>query len=117
MTVLEGATRLGLTDSADLPANRGVYMPDRPGAWLRYFGVARIGVLSFLACGAAFMQIERFGPALLVLYAIGFVCSLWYLHVVERLNRVHPVQCWIQLLVDFGVVAATGECAGSSTPR
>lgn len=86
---------------------RGDLVYDRHVMWLRYLGVARIGVLSFLAVGAAFMDLDRGQNVLLGFYIVGFVTSVWYLLTLQRHVRLGTPQCWIQLLVDFAVVAVT----------
>lgn len=84
---------------------RGDFVYDRHVMWLRYLGVARIGVLSFLAVGAAFMDLDRGQNVLLGFYIVGFATSVWYLLTLQRRVRLGAAQCWIQLLVDFAVVA------------
>ncbi len=105
MTSLQGIERLGLAAPAKAPRAEFVY--DRQIMWLRYLGVARIGVLSVLAVGAAFLELERGQTTLLACYVIGFVSSLWSLHTVERQDRPGTAQRWIQVGVDFGIVAMT----------
>jgi len=86
---------------------RDVYAYDRHVTWLRYVGVVRIGVLSFLAAGAGMMGLADGRPQLVVLYAVGFLSSVWFLHTVRRRGRIDTVQGWLMLLVDFSIVAVT----------
>ncbi len=86
---------------------RGDLGYDRHVMWLRYLGVARIGVLSFLAVGAAFIDLDRGQNVLLGFYIAGFVSSVLYLLTLQRRLRLGTMQCWSTLLVDFAVVAVT----------
>jgi len=86
---------------------RGELVYDRHVMWLRYLGVARIGVLSFLAVGVALMDLERGQDVLLGFYTAGFATSIWYLYSLQRASRISAAQSWIQLTVDFAVVAVT----------
>ena len=56
--------------------------------WLRYFAVARMGVLSFITVGSAFLSIERGAEYLLLLYTFGFVTNYWYLHTLHAKQQV-----------------------------
>ncbi len=108
MNLAGSLERHGGTPAADsVRAARGELVYDRHVMWLRYLGVARIGVLSFLAVGAALMDLDRGQDVLLGFYIAGFAASIWYLYELQRSSRISPAQCWIQLLVDFAVVAVT----------
>ena len=73
MTSLQGIQRLGFVAAKD--STRADLVYDRQIMWLRYLGVARIGVLSFLAVGAAFLDLERGQTVLLSCYVGGFIVS------------------------------------------
>lgn len=105
MTSLQGIQRIGFVAAND--SSRADLVYDRQIMWLRYLGVARIGVLSFLAVGAAFLDLERGQTVLLSCYVCGFVVSLWSLQTVERQDRPGTLQRWIQTMVDYTIVAAT----------
>jgi two-component system sensor histidine kinase PilS (NtrC family) len=99
---IQGLRSLGARDAA-----RADLVYDRQLMWLRYLGVARIGVLSVLAVGAAFLELERGQSTLLACYVVGFVSSLWSLHATQRQDRRGILLCWTQLLIDFAIVAVT----------
>jgi len=108
MSLAGSLQALGAATPADPDRSaRGDLVYDRHVMWLRYVGVARIGVLSFLAVGAALMELERGQNILLGFYITGFATSVWYLLTLQRHLRLGAAQCWIQLLVDFAVVAVT----------
>jgi two-component system sensor histidine kinase PilS (NtrC family) len=75
--------------------------------WLRNFAIARMGVLSFITVGCAFLPIGRFAPFLLALYAFAFITNHLYLRTLRHKNQVGPSQTWAQVFVDFSVVALT----------
>jgi PAS domain S-box-containing protein len=87
--------------------SRGDLVYDRHVMWLRYLGVARIGVLSFLAVGAALMDLESGQRVLLAFYVAGLAACIGYLYTLQRTSRVGFAQACVQLLVDFAVVAVT----------
>ena len=107
MTSLGDAQPLVYGPRAHTPVDRGVYSRERQQSWLRYLNIARIGVLSFVAVGAAFMRIEEGTQLLLALYVTGFAVGLLYLYALQTSRRVGTVQSWTQVLVDFAVVAST----------
>ena len=107
MTSLGDAQPLVYGPRAHTPVDRGVYSRERQQSWLRYLNIARIGVLSFVAVGAAFMRIEEGTQLLLALYVTGFAVGLLYLYALQTSRRVGAVQSWMQVLVDFAVVAST----------
>ena len=107
MTSLGDAQPLVYGPRAHTPVDRGVYSRERQQSWLRYLNIARIGVLSFVAVGAAFMRIEEGTQLLLALYVTGFAVGLLYLYALQTSRRVGAVQSWTQVLVDFAVVAST----------
>jgi two-component system, NtrC family, sensor histidine kinase PilS len=75
--------------------------------WLRNFAIARMGVLSFITTGSAFLVIERGATYLLSLYFFGFVTNYWYLHTLKMKKHVGHSQTLAQVFVDFSVVALT----------
>ena len=80
---------------------------DGQEAWLRYAGLARIVVLSFVIVGAAIIR-GRLGIfGLLPLYLFWLATSIWYLRALGRQKTLAPRQTWTQLLVDFSMVAVT----------
>ncbi len=113
MTSLQGIQRIGFVGVGD--ASRAELVYDRQIMWLRYLGVARIGVLSFLAVGAAFLDLERGQSVLLSCYVAGFVVSLWSLQTVQRQDRPGTAQRWIQIAVDYTIVATTVAYTQGST--
>ena len=107
MTSFGDAQTLAYGPTAHAAADRSVFSHERQLVWLRYLGIARIGVLSFVAIGAAFMRIENGAQILLTLYVSGFAVGLLHLYAVQTSGRVGPVQSWAQVLVDFSIVAST----------
>ena len=77
------------------------------GDWLRNFAVARMGVMSFITIGSAFLTIDNGAEYLLLLYVFGFATNYWYLRTLRLKHRVGPSQTWAQMFVDFAVVALT----------
>ncbi|MBN4046760.1 PAS domain-containing protein [bacterium AH-315-P07] len=75
--------------------------------WLRNFAIARMGVLSFITVGSAFLSIESGAAYLLFLYFFGFITNYWYLRTLQLKKYVGPQQTWAQVFVDFSVVALT----------
>ncbi len=107
MTSFGNAQTLAYGPSAPAAVDRSVFSHERQLIWLRYLGIARIGVLSFVAIGAAFMRIESGAQILLALYVSGFAVGLLYLYALQTSGRVGTVQSWAQVLVDFSIVAST----------
>lgn len=107
MTSLGDAQPLASGPEAHTRVGRGVYSHERQQSWLRYLNIARIGVLSFVAVGAAFTPIEEGAQLLLTLYVTGFAVGLLYLYALQTSRRVGLVQSWTQVLVDFAIVAST----------
>ncbi len=107
MTSLEDAQPLAYGPRAHTAVDSGVYSYERQRSWLRYLNVARIGVLSFVAVGAAFMRIEEGAHLLLTLYVGGFAVGLLSVYTLQTSRRVGSVQSWTQVLVDFAIVAST----------
>ncbi len=79
-----------------------------------FLGIARIGVLGLVACGIYVVGLRRGLPvsALLGFYVFGLVAYGMYLVAVRRAQKVPPLLVAAQVLVDFGVVAATISFTG-----
>ncbi len=107
MTSLEDAQPLAYGPVAHMADDTGAYSHERQRSWLRYLNVVRIGVLSFVAVGAAFMRIEEGAQLLLGLYVCGFAVGLLSVYAIQMSRRIGPVQSWTQVLVDFAIVAST----------
>ncbi len=107
MTSLGDAQPLAYGPRAHTRVDRGVYSHEQQQSWLRYLNIARIGVLSFVAVGAAFMPVGEGAQLLLALYVTGFAAGLLYLYALQTSRRVGLVQSWTQVLVDFAIVAST----------
>ncbi|MDX9976345.1 MAG: histidine kinase dimerization/phospho-acceptor domain-containing protein, partial [FCB group bacterium] len=85
-----------------------------PPASLWFLGIVRIGVL-FLATAGTFTLGEKGWlqwEYLLAFYVFGLASSLWYLFTLRRARGVSTLLTGAQVLVDFGVVAATVSFTG-----
>jgi len=81
---------------------------DGPPSWLWLVGTGRIGVLVIVALGAGFITAQtEFSYSLSIIYVAAFASMLWYLVALRREHSLSAVLTWTQMLVDFGVVAAT----------
>ena len=107
MTSFGDVQTLAYGSSPHAAVDRSVFSHERQLIWLRYLGIARIGVLSFVAIGAAFMRIENGAQILLALYIVGFAVGLLHMYVLQTSGRVGSVHSWVQVLVDFCIVAST----------
>lgn len=86
---------------------------DGPSSWLWFVGAARIGVLLVVAIGAQLIASNTVYASLLnLIYFAAFAASLWYFIALRREQTVPAVLTWMQVLVDFGVVAATISFTG-----
>jgi two-component system, NtrC family, sensor histidine kinase PilS len=87
---------------------------DGPATWLWFVGVARIGMLLVVAVGAQLVADEQevFRHLLTAIYVAASASSVWYLIALKRGNSVPAILTWTQVLVDFGVVAATISYTG-----
>lgn len=87
---------------------------DGPSTWLWFVGLARIGMLLVVAMGAQLVadEQEAFRYLLTAIYTAAFASSFWYLVVLRRERSVPAMLTWTQVLVDFGVVAATISYTG-----
>ncbi|MBI3118622.1 MAG: PAS domain S-box protein, partial [Candidatus Hydrogenedentes bacterium] len=81
---------------------------DGPASWLWFVGIARLLVLAVVAAGV-YLLTDDLGYHLLltVIFVAAFASSCWYLITLRRDQPVPAVLTWTQVLVDFGVVAAT----------
>lgn len=96
------STRLRAFTAALRPAYDG------PNTWLWFVSIARVGALIVVAAGVLLLNPHRgFGPLIGVIFASAFASSAWYLLTLRQSPSVPPVLTWTQMLVDFGVVAAT----------
>jgi two-component system sensor histidine kinase PilS (NtrC family) len=81
---------------------------DGPESWLWFVGIARVLVLIIVAIGVALLTRDAgYGYIILALFAGAGLSSSWYLFTLRRDQPVPAVLTWTQVLVDFGVVAAT----------
>lgn len=81
---------------------------DGPPSWLWFVGLARIAILAVLMGGILLLPgLVKFGEILAALYFAAFASSLWFFIVLRRERTVSPMLTWTQMVVDFGVVAAT----------
>ena len=87
-----------------------------PDSWLWFVGTVRLGVLVVVASGTFLVGhvAEAFVPHLAGFYLFGLFGALWYLISLRRARPVAPLLTWAQLLVDFGVVAATVSFTGGT---
>ena len=87
---------------------------DGPASWLWFVGAARIGMLIVVASGAQLIARDEGNFLYFVtgIYAAALASSLWYLVVLRREHSIPAILTWTQMLVDFGVVAATISFTG-----
>jgi len=86
---------------------------DGPPAWLWSVSAARLGMLLLVSAGTEVLRINgEFAFVLLFIYAAAFLCSLWYVYELYSSRSVSATLTWTQILVDFGVVAATVSFTG-----
>ncbi len=107
MTSAGDALPLMFRPGARLTSGRSASSSARQFNWLRFLGVARIGVLAFVAVGAAFLRLENGTQVLLSLYIAGFAVGLAYLYTLQSTGQIGKLQAWVQIVVDFGVVSST----------
>lgn len=86
-----------------------------PRAWLWYVGGMRVAVLAVLAAGA-FQSSGDIEPylkhSLAFFYLFGLAGCVWYLLSLRETFPGLPQLTWAQVLIDFGVVAATVSFTG-----
>ena len=81
--------------------------------WLWFVGIARMGVLALAAVGAYRSTTHtQFDYVLLGLYVLALFTGLLYLITLKRAKTIPLLLTWTQMLVDFGVVAATVSFSG-----
>jgi two-component system sensor histidine kinase PilS (NtrC family) len=89
---------------------------DGPPLTLQISGGARLAVLLVIAVGAfARVGHPQLAAALAAVYAAGFASSAWYLFALRQRGTSSALLTWTQVLVDFGVVAATIGFTGGAT--
>ncbi len=99
----------GATVSSRLPL-------EGPNRWLWLVGFARIGMLVILA-GGTYLLADRDTPGIAWLPAfllLGLITSVYYQCRLRRPEVPAPLLTWAQLLMDFGVVAATVSFTGGA---
>lgn len=91
---------------------------DGPPSWLWFVGFARIAILLVLLGGIVLLPgLVEFGEILAGLYCGAFASSIWFFVVLRRERTVSPMLTWTQMVVDFGIVAATiSFTAGFKSP-
>jgi two-component system, NtrC family, sensor histidine kinase PilS len=81
---------------------------DGPVSWLWMVGSARIAVLFIVAIGTNLTaESTQFLYILAPIYFGAMATSLWYLFSLRRQQALTSLLTWTQMIVDFGVVAAT----------
>lgn len=79
-----------------------------PETWQYSAGVARLAVLCFAAGGAAITGAPASSSwPLQTIYGVAFISSLTYLLAMRRRRSPARSHTWVQMFVDFAVVAAT----------
>lgn len=93
-----------MTDNATVSHFR--WNQESSDSWVLYTDVARIVILCFVTVGGAYIGGVR-GTAPQFLYVLWFAMSLWYLRTSYR-GRTHSTHhIWIQIVIDFVMVAIT----------
>jgi len=97
-------------------------VPEGPQGWLWFVGIARIAVLILVAGGAYRLgtYYDRhlgyfLGYFLLALYSFALATSVFCLASLRRGKAIPALLTWTQILLDFGVVAATVSATGGAT--
>ena len=105
--------------TAPLPPFKGAFERlrpsyDGPDSWLWFVGTARIALMLVVASGGLLLGEHEQGKfsLLLTIYCAAFFSSAWYLVVLRRERLISALLTWTQVLVDFGVVAATISFTG-----
>ncbi len=76
-------------------------------AWHRNASILRMGILAFVTVGTAFQRDSAGSLWLLVIYASWFALSIRQLAFLHRGERPSTLPTWVQILMDFAVVAVT----------
>lgn len=87
---------------------------DGPASWLWFVGAARFAILA-VVCSGTFLKLPQFSvniALLLLIYGAAVVSSTWYFVVLRKDGAIPAMLTWTQVLVDFGVVAATISYTG-----
>ncbi len=99
-----------------VPATFGFLAPsyDGPVSWLWFVGAARLGLLLVVATGAHLVAAEeRYLFLLTGVYLAACASGIWYLVSLRGRPGVNPALTWMQMMVDFGVVAITISFSGA----
>jgi len=84
-----------------------------PRTWLYVAGLARVVVLGLAGAGIYWLgAYQGVGLLLFALFSFAAATSILCLVSLRRLKQIHPLLVWTQVLVDFGVVAATISFTG-----
>lgn len=90
---------------------RPVY--DGPPAWLWFAGLGRTAAILLIAGGAhALVRDDLAYNILIGIYLAAAVCGVSYLYSLRATSQVTAGLTWTQMLLDFGVVAATVSFTG-----
>lgn len=76
-----------------------------PESWLRYSALSRFAVVAFVTTGAAFISGAIDAGWFVLLYVLWFGPSLFYSRTLYQRKTVGPRATWLQILVDFTLVA------------
>lgn len=94
------------------------FFAERSAAWLWYVGAIRIVVLIVIAVGVQVLP-EGVDPLLIPFltgfYFFGILSCVLYLFLLRHQSNVSPLLTWGQMLIDFGIVAATVNSTGGAT--
>lgn len=102
---------------SELLADRLRFTGDQLSLTNRAHACVRVGVLVLGAVGAYLLgDSDRFPfQWLLFFYAFGFICSLGFIHAQAHRAAVSKPMKWVQVLANFGVIAATVNFTGGAT--
>lgn len=96
---------------------RSRFSAERSTAWLWYVGAIRIVVLVVIAVGVNVLPKgvdPLLIPFLTTFYLFGIFSCVLYLFLLHRESPVSPLLTWGQMLIDFGIVAATVNSTGGA---
>ena len=86
---------------------------DGPASMLWFTGAARIAVLLLMIGGTRQLLLQPLTQFVLTAtYSVALVCGIGYLVTLRRGDRVPAVLTWMQVLVDYSVVAMTVNFTG-----
>ncbi len=87
--------------------------------WPWVIGLGRIGIVLFAAVGTYMVRVDadldRGGFPLAPVYIIALAASFWYVASFRERRGVSRRQTWVQVFIDFFVVAATVHFSGGPT--